>query len=151
MAQNRVVVGVDGSNGARRAIEWAATHAERVGGEVVAVYILTYDQALMSDLPPIGLTKWRESLHRELNGPWTAPLRDRGVRHRALLLEDESVAKGLMKIAEAEDVELVVLGAHGEGNLAHRLLGAVTYRVSHNAHRPVVIVPVDWTASELRT
>jgi nucleotide-binding universal stress UspA family protein len=37
-----------------------------------------------------------------------------------------------------------MLGRHGRGNLADRLLGATTYTVTHRASTPVAIIPPDW-------
>jgi nucleotide-binding universal stress UspA family protein len=72
-------------------------------------------------------------------------VRDAGVLCRCVLIEHETVDRGLLQVADQQGVELIVLGAHGGSRFSHRLLGAVTYKVSHAAHRPVVIVPVDWT------
>jgi nucleotide-binding universal stress UspA family protein len=37
-----------------------------------------------------------------------------------------------------------VVGARGHGNLCERVLGGVTYRLSHRARHPVVVVPPEW-------
>ena len=148
MSTNRLLLGVDGSAGAQRAMEWAAVHARLVGAEVVAAHIVTYSKELARDLPPTGLTNWRRELAQALRDDWTAALRAGGVSHRCVVKEADSVEAGLLDIAETEDVDLIVLGAHGHGDLADRLLGAVTYKVSHAAHRPVVIIPVDWHAAD---
>ena len=73
--------------------------------------------------------------------------REAGVAVNTELLEDDTPAAGLLRAAGAHDVDLVVLGAKGHGNLADRLLGATTYKVSHAANIPVVIVPAEWQPS----
>ncbi len=46
-----------------------------------------------------------------------------------------------MAVADREDADLIVVGAHGHGGFEDRMLGSVSYKVSHRAHQPVVIVP----------
>jgi nucleotide-binding universal stress UspA family protein len=138
----RILVGVDGSVAAGRAAAWAARYAERTSSEVVAVHVLTVDDEFFRDMPPSGLVSWEGRMREQLEGEWTEPLRD--VSLRCVLEEANTVEDGLLHLADTNDVELIVLGAHGHGRFTERLLGAVTYKVSHRAHRPVVIVPADW-------
>lgn len=91
---------------------------------------------------------WRRTLGDELAGPWTEPARAAGVKVRTAVVEDDSVCAGLLAATRDEHSDLIVLGTHGHGNLADRLMGATTYQVTHRAPVPVVIVPPDWTPSE---
>lgn len=69
------------------------------------------------------------------------------MRHRALLIEHDSVDGGFLRLADAERVDLIVLGTHRRNNLADRLLGVVTDKVSQRTRRPMAIVPADWGGS----
>lgn len=138
----RILVAVDGSVAAGRAAAWAARYAKRTSSEVIAVHVLTVDEEFLRDMPPSGLVNWRQRVRKQFEGEWTAPLRD--LSPQCVLEEANNVEDGLLHLADANDVELIVLGAHGHGRFTERLLGAVTYKVSHRAHRPVVIVPADW-------
>jgi len=139
-----IVVGMDGSPGAQRALTWATARAGETGATIVAAYVLTYASQLVNDLPPVGMTTWRHTIETNLNGSWTDPARAAGRTVRTVLLDDESAATGLLGLIEREGADLVVLGAHGHGNLASRLLGGTTYRVAHRSLTPVVIIPPDW-------
>lgn len=139
-----ILVGVDGSPGAERALAWAAAQAAETGMSILAVHVLTYSTEFRRDLSLETITTWRRELGAQLRDQWTAAARDAGARIDTELLEDDTAAAGLLKAADRAEVDLVVLGAKGHGNLADRLLGATTYKVSHAARTPVVIVPVDW-------
>ena len=139
-----ILVGVDGSPGAARALQWAATRSLEADADVVAVHVLTYDRELVRDLALDTITTWRRTLHHQLDHEWTEPARAAGTAVRTVLVEDDGVAGGLLRVAAEVHADLVVLGAHGRGTIIDRLLGATTYAVSHRAHTPVVIVPVDW-------
>ena len=58
-----------------------------------------------------------------------------------MLVEADSVDAGLVQLAADHDPALIVLGARSHGDLKDRMFGGVTYKVSHRASRPVVIVP----------
>ena len=143
----RIVVGVDGSTGGQRALEWALARSVDTGAKLIAVHVLTYSQELLRDLPPTGITRWRRDLEAQLNRLWVTPARDVGVAVRTLLVEDDTAAAGLARAADRESADLVVVGAHSEGNLADRILGSTSYKLAHRATQPVVVVPPRWRAS----
>jgi len=132
---------MDGSPGSQQALGWATARAAETGATIVAAHVLTYSGQLFNDLPPLGMTTWRRSLQEQLEGPWTDPARAAGAHVRPTLVEDESAAAGILALVERTHADLVVVGAHSHGNLAHRILGGTTYR----AHTPVVVIPPDWT------
>ena len=146
----RIVVGVDGSEGAARALGWAIGRAKEESAEIIAVYALGPVEDLArgaSTAVSVGLglpheSTWRNELRRELERDWCAPLRAAGVPFRAHV-EGASASAGLMAVADREDADLIVLGARGHGSFEDRVLGSVSYKVSHRAHQPVVIVPPD--------
>lgn len=143
-----IAVGVDGSPAGQRALDWAAARSRETGAEIVAIHVLTYDQEFARDVPPIGMTNWRRELERDLTGPWTERARAAGAKLRTIIVEDESTTAGLLAAARRERADLIVLGVHGHGNIADRLLGATTYKIAHRARTPVVIVPAGWTPGD---
>ena len=142
-----VVVGVDGSPTSQKALRWAVSQMGP-SGELLAVHVITYSHGFAADLPPTGMTNWRRAVAADLEGSWTAPARVADANLRTLLVEADSAAAGLLDTAASEDAALIVLGAHGHGNLADRLLGSTTYRVTHRAKTPVVVVPSTGPASQ---
>lgn len=145
----RIVVGVDGSEGAARALRWAVGLAKLEGAEIVAVHALgpVADLARGTTVAVstgLGLrhahNTWRNELRHEFEHDWCASLRAAGVPFRALL-EGASPVSALMAVADRENADLIVLGAHDHGSLEDRVLGSVSYKISHRAHQPVVIVP----------
>jgi nucleotide-binding universal stress UspA family protein len=146
----RIVVGIDGSKGALRALRWAMGLAKEEGAEIVAVYAVGPVEGLgwgAANAVSAGLGmsqstsgSWRDEVRRELEQDWCAPLRAAGVPFRAYF-EEASASAALMAIADREDADLIVVGAHGHGGFEDRVLGSVSNKISHRAHQPVVIVP----------
>jgi nucleotide-binding universal stress UspA family protein len=124
--------------------------AQEDGAEIIAVYALGPLEDLARGasnavsaglgMSAASLGPWRDQLRRELEEDWCAPLRAAGLPFRAQL-EGASASAGLMAVADREDADLIVVGAHGHGGFEDRVLGSVSYKVSHRAHQPVVIVP----------
>lgn len=136
----KIVVGADGSDGSRRALSYAADVAERLGAEVVVVFGLGHLAELVMGIPPSRPTTWRSDLETELRHDWCKPLEARGVKYHARLVEADPV-NALIDTADKEKALMIVVGANSRGELTHRVLGGVTYRLAHRAHQPVVIVP----------
>jgi nucleotide-binding universal stress UspA family protein len=143
MTSHRIVVGVDGSAGAARALAWAADHASRLDAEVVVVHSI--DVALAIPPPTVAAPPFviddrvRADLRSALD-EWCAPLRDAGIPHRALLYEGNPTA-AISQIARDEHADLIVVGRRGHGGFAELLLGSVANSLAHHATIPIVIVP----------
>lgn len=136
-----IVVGVDGSVGARHAVEWASQLASISGATVLAVHVLTYNRELMRDITPDTMRTWRRDLERDLESTWIAPLTTAGGEHRTELVEADSAAEGLLNVAGREDADVLIVGSRGHSGIAGRLLGSTSFKLAHHAHQPVIVVP----------
>ena len=130
-----IVAGVDGSDGARQALEWAAEEARVRGARLRAVCVWSYlDQAGGSFDPSYGEADAR----RLLDGAVDA-LGDAGGIDVERVTVNDLPARGLLEAAEGAD--LIVVGARGMGGFKGLLLGSVSQQVAQHAPCPVVIVP----------
>ena len=145
-AIRRVVVGTDGSDNARHALAWVAAFAAPSAAEVVAVHclgLLFHPDA--GALEPGALEpaqSHREEIRALLDGAWTAPLRDAGVRSRTEL-RDGSPVTVLLAVADEVDADLLVVGRRGAGGFPGLLLGSTSSQLAQHSSRPVAIVPPD--------
>lgn len=48
----------------------------------------------------------------------------------------------ILQAADRHAVDVIVLGAHGKGALAHTFLGSVTDKVLRRSKRPVFVIPI---------
>lgn len=139
-----IVVGVDGSEHARRAVEWCAEHAAGFGAEVVAVHAIempVYAAPTMAyvPIPPMNDDD-RRALQAVVHDEWCAALVEAHTPFRAVVT-DGSPAVVLMETARAEDAMLVVTGRRGRGGFSELLLGSTSHSLTHHLDRPLVIVP----------
>jgi nucleotide-binding universal stress UspA family protein len=140
----RIVVGVDGSDHSKRAVEWCARYAGALGADVVAVHAL--DQPVYAlptlayvPIPPID-DEAREKLREVVRSDWCAPLERAGVPFR-VVVEDGAPAVVILELARAEQADLVVTGRRGRGGFTELVLGSTSHSLSHHLDRPLVIVP----------
>lgn len=135
----RVVVGTDGSDNARHALTWVAGLAVPSDAEVVAVHclgLLFHPDA--TALEPAQ--SHRDEIRALLDGAWTAPLRDAGVRFRTELRDGGPVTV-LLAVADEVDADLLVVGRRGAGGFPGLLLGSTSSQLAQSSTRPVTIVP----------
>jgi nucleotide-binding universal stress UspA family protein len=133
-----IVVGVDGSDHARRALRWAIDEAKLRGATLHLVHSWRFPPPV--PLPDGGLAP------ADIEGVAQAVLDDAsalvpdGVAIRREIAADHP-AHSLVRASEGAD--LLVVGARGLGGFKGLLLGSVSEQVVHHARCPVVIVPGD--------
>jgi nucleotide-binding universal stress UspA family protein len=135
-----IVVGIDGSEGARRALRWAAYEARVRDATLRVVHAWSYlDQPdgfdpkyCEADAKRVLDTALAE-IESELDGLEVEPLTVLALPARGLL-------------AAADDADLLVVGARGLGGFRGLLLGSVSQQLVHHASMPLVIVPGDRAA-----
>ena len=132
-----LLVGVDGSTGASRAVRWAAAVARAARRPVVAVH--AFEPGVPDLTPEEGESLLGEARLR-LDEEWVAPLRARGVEHRTVV-EPGDPRDVLPRVADAERPAGVVVGSRGLGPISQRLLGSVTHHLLRTLAWPTVVIP----------
>ncbi len=132
-----VVVGVDGSADAARALRWAQDEARRRDAKLLLVHGVEVGAAAAS---PYG----SGVLMEQLQEGGEAVLAEALAEVRAAGFEAEgrmevgSAAHALIEASRGAD--LLVVGCRGHGGFAGLLLGSVSAACAHHAHCPVVVV-----------
>lgn len=146
MRTRRIVVGVDGSEGSYRALNWCVDLANDLDAEIIAVHSFESPiyMAAAGGIPFVyDDGQWRNDIKEAFEKEWCGPLRGAtGVKFRTELI-DGNPAHGLMSIADGEDADMIVVGARGRGGFTELLLGSVSHQVAHHSKRPVVIIPAE--------
>ena len=134
----RIVLGVDGSDGAQAATAWCAGFAHDLHAEVVAVCAY---HAMIGRLHERDAAQVREQVADDLHTRWRAPLSEAGVSVREELVSEPHVADALLTAAEATDADVIVVGTHGLAPLISMRLGGVAMRLLHATTLPLILVP----------
>lgn len=138
----KVLVPLDFSEPARKAMHYAKAFAQQFGAELTLLHVvepLSYppDFAVVPLLPPDAegarvkeLTKHLEALAAEI-GP--------EVKTEAAVVVGRPW-QGVVDYAKENDTDLIVLSTHGYTGLKHALLGSVTEKIVRHAPCPVLVV-----------
>jgi nucleotide-binding universal stress UspA family protein len=145
-AGRRYVVGVDGSEGSRAALRWAAAEAARHGVELEVVHAWQPPIRMPFGAPVNRLAgpsrlypgplaaRAQELLDRTLTdvfgGQWPG-------RMAAALREGPPAA---VLVAESAQADLLVLGCRGFGGFSDLLVGSVCEQAVRHAHCSVIVV-----------
>jgi nucleotide-binding universal stress UspA family protein len=141
-----IIVGVDGSDHSRHALEWAMREA---AVRHAPLTVLTVQQAVAGywggpvldpgdrDLADKAREKAQEETDRTLEkiDPESRPSQ---VTVRAV---NGLPAEALLEAAA--DADMLVVGSRGSGGFKRLLLGSVGVQVTHHANCPVVVIPAE--------
>ncbi len=135
-----IVVGADGSEGSRRALEWSAELAREVGAEIEVVHVESRAALWEFSAVQIDINPYLAELQDLLDDLWTEPLRDAGVSYHTRLVRGDPATE-LVRIAVELDAYLVVAGARKHAALHDLIVGGTAHKLVNRANRPVVLVP----------
>jgi nucleotide-binding universal stress UspA family protein len=139
----RLLVPTDFSETADRALQRAIGMARVLPAQLVVIHVHSpvvvlpppIDMVSLSTVFPKALEKMEEALEER-----AARVREAGLVCEIELVEGAPHVE-IVAFADKIQAEMIVLGTHGRGGLAHAVLGSVTERVIHRATCPVLVVP----------
>ena len=141
-----IVVGTDGSDTAKKAVQEAADLASAVGATVnlVSAYVPVSNQRLREEARQApDDVQWqvtpREDVDKMLEEAEQS-LGDAGVSTVKKHAREGDPADAILDVAEEENADLIVVGNKGMSGAKRFLLGSVPNKVSHHAPCSVLIV-----------
>ncbi len=143
---NRIVVGVEGSGGARAALRWAIQEARHRNAfvDVVTAYSATYVPASPDfnyvPLDPIDLEAEVKRMQDGVVAEVLAEADTEGVEVRCRMVRGRAADT---LIAESDNASMLVVGSRGRGGFRGLLLGSVSQQIAQHGSCPVVIVRPD--------
>jgi nucleotide-binding universal stress UspA family protein len=133
-----IVVGYDGGEGSKAALDEAIALSKDLGAPLVVAF------GFFPNLPERQARDYMEAL-KELGEKETEEAmtraRDGGVEAEAVTVP-KTAAEGLSELADERDARLIVVGSHGERPLAGALLGSTPHKLLHISHKPVLVARV---------
>jgi len=139
-----IVVGIDGSEGAGHALEWAAAEAKVRAAPLTVLLAWQwpagfYTGASWAGVTPELIDDLKKLAEQRLEEACTAvaPALDGLKVNRAVV---EGVPAEAL-IEAAADADLLVVGTRGHGGFVGLLLGSVSQQCAHHSPCPIVIVP----------
>ncbi len=138
MASKTIVVGYDGTDGSKAALDEALQVAGEIGGDVVAVF--AYDRVIIGGES--------HDLDAQVHRHGDAMLAEAQVRAQEAGVTlttqyvEQAPASALVTIADQTDARFIVVGSYGERPLKGALVGSTPYKLIPLADRPIIVVRI---------
>lgn len=145
---DRIVVGIDESEGSQRALEWALAEARLREAEVRLVYAMAlphmyYPYPSAVEAPYIAADQ--DEVEQDARELLSAALAKAGGAPAGVNVElvPKFGAPAEALVSEAEGAAMLVVGSRGRGGFAGLLLGSVSQQTVQHARCPVVVIPAE--------
>ena len=139
-----VLVATDLSEPATSALRHAAALADLAGGRLTVTFVVEdrLPPLIMAQTPDVDglLERHRATAEKALHEYVAKRLAGQQVEMEVRL---GTVHEEIVKLARERQADVIVVGMHGHGFLAHALAGSTAERVLHHAPCPVLVVPHD--------
>jgi nucleotide-binding universal stress UspA family protein len=143
----KILVPTDGSQKALEAVKLASAMAKVYDSEIVILSVFRHHSMMERSFSMAGIAKRTESLDETLSAyakeiveEGKAIARKEGVVKIKGIVRGGQVAKQILSYAKKSEIDLIVIGSQGQGDLSGYLLGGVSHKVVGLAKCPVLVV-----------
>jgi len=145
---NKILVPVDGSDHARKAIEFAANIARQNDAEVHLLHVVEVKEipeAVERFIKSEGMNESPVAVYTEMVGRGIIEqaqqtAQDNGIKNVETIKVEGDPAETIIAYAKERDFDMVVIGSRGLGKVKGLLLGSVSSKVCHLTDRTCVTV-----------
>ncbi len=139
----KILYATDFSEEARKALDYVKRLKEAGGREVILLHVI--DRRGLDDLAKFSKKDVPEvlsDLEKKVTGemlPLERELKELGyaVRKR---IEKGGPCNEILRVADEEEVSMIVVGSHGKSNIDQMLLGTVSYKLVKRVKKPILVV-----------
>ena len=134
----KILVAVDGSEGAEKAIQFACDIVKKFRSELILLCVVP--QPILFGVEA-GIVDFRplENAGKDILNASKKIAKEKGLAPDTRL-EVGQAADKIVQVAKAGNFDLIVIGSRGMSAVKSFLLGSVSNKVSHHASCPVLIV-----------
>ena len=145
IALKHILVPTDFSDSSKGALRYAMGLADRFGACLHLLHAIQnpFEQPWATEIYAVSMANFEETARRESDAELAAML-DTAERQKycACLVTDIGPPfLSIVRYARREPIDLIVMGTHGRGAIAHLLIGSVAENVVRKAPCPVLTVP----------
>lgn len=135
----KILAAIDGSPSSEKALAAAVDLAVHYQAELTALSVAEVPEVVGMVDEVDELRQSAETRLRQVGEAAVAYARSRGLTLRSVVVRGHA-ADAIVRYAEAEGFNLLVVGQHGHSRIARFFLGSTSDRVSEHSHCTVMIV-----------
>jgi nucleotide-binding universal stress UspA family protein len=136
---HKIVVAIDGSPASEKALATAVDLAAHYQADLIALGVAELPEVVGMVDEVDEISQSTEGRFKQIGEAAVAYARSRGVALRSVVVRGHA-ADAIVRYAENEGINLVVLGQHGHSRITRFFLGSTTDRVSEHCPCTVMIV-----------
>ncbi|HEY7081579.1 MAG TPA: universal stress protein [Nitrososphaeraceae archaeon] len=144
MMLSKILVAVDGSETSKRAFEYASFLAEKCNTSLLIVNIPDIFERVGSSSKKLEEIAKKiekgEIGNKAMLKKFESQAKEYGIKDVYTIKQRGNVAEEILKIADKEKVDMIVLGSRGLSTAKVFLLGSVSHKVVQHAKCPVTVV-----------
>jgi nucleotide-binding universal stress UspA family protein len=138
------LVGVDGSDGAKRAVRFAAVQAKKAGAKLLIAHVIEWSRFEVMLAPELSsrptvrereIGRATETILKPAQGLASGDVEVETVLHHG------HAAQGLVELAKEHKASQIFIGRQGQADLGDLLHGSVAGNLARIASVPVTVVP----------
>ena len=142
---NKILVALDGSDGGKRALQAAVSHAQLTSSDLVLTYVI--DWSPYSFHTPEELEERHKRRESEIQraqdsilSPETESLAESGLKVETVVRHGK-IAETLNDLSQEYGVSQIYIGRMGESRVRSMIFGSVTAALVQSSEVPVTVVP----------
>jgi nucleotide-binding universal stress UspA family protein len=135
----KMLVAIDGSPASEKALAVAVDLAAHYRADLTAVSVAEVPEVVAMIDEVDEMRQSAEGHFRQIGEAAVEYARSRGVALRSVVLRGHA-AESIVRYADSERMNLVIVGQHGHSRIARFFLGSTTDRVSEHVSCTVMIV-----------
>ncbi len=135
----KILVAVDGSESGYRAADFAIALASRLQSELLFLYVIGASSADPNYSIPANMVEGFEAMGKEAISRCESRSKDKNAKSKSSLVSGDPDQE-ILKNAEKENCDCIVMGKRGLGRLERLLMGSVSAKVSNLSNVPIILV-----------
>ena len=140
----KILAAVDGSAQSMRAVDVCISLASKYNSVLTALYVIHIPFGESLYPRSVWYKDFINDVNKEIRG-WFAEIQKRG-KENGVIIESktretgESIPAGLIRYAEEDGTDLIVVGSKGKSELEKLFIGSVAFGILGHAPCPVLVV-----------
>ena len=136
----KILVPIDGSDHAEKAIEYACDLALKYKATVYLIHVVSPLPSIPDDNALQTIEASQELFAKEILEKASRELKKKGVGNFQSVVLYGDPAHGIVEFARKNGVDIILMGSRGAGRVKTLLLGSVSHKVCHLAECTCVTV-----------
>ena len=141
MTYKKILIAIDSSNHALHAAKYGITLARQLNASLALLFVINKNREVVNADLPITPEQSSTVLLKQAEETIEQLVKEYGLAENVFHFMPEGFPKAeIIKTAKEWEADLIVMGAHGNSNLLHLLMGSVTEYVIRHSPIPVMVV-----------